>query len=163
MAAPDPDVPKVHAAAITQAPTGDLLTVYYGGTSEGAANQALYLSRLATGKQTWSKPEVVVDEPGKADGNPVLWSDGKRVYLFLRRHRGARLGSRPPSGSRPHETAAAHGASPPSSAPSGAGVVGTQPDPHVERRGAAAHLRRGELQLRLLRLQPGPEHVEGVP
>ncbi|MEV0996012.1 sialidase family protein [Nonomuraea sp. NPDC050202] len=82
VAAPDPNVPKVHAAAVTQAPTGDMLTVYYGGTSEGAANQALYLSRLATGKKSWSKPEVVVDEPGKADGNPVLWSDGKRVYLF---------------------------------------------------------------------------------
>ncbi|TYB52371.1 hypothetical protein FXF51_51550 [Nonomuraea sp. PA05] len=83
VAAPDPNVPKVHAAAITQAPTGDMLTVYYGGTSEGAANQALYLSRLEAGKKTWSKPEVVFDEPGKADGNPVLWSDGKRVYLFF--------------------------------------------------------------------------------
>ncbi|MEW1843613.1 sialidase family protein [Nonomuraea angiospora] len=83
VAAPDPNVPKVHAAAIAQAPTGDILTVYYGGTSEGAPNQALYLSRLAVGKKTWSKPEVVFDEPGKADGNPVLWSDGKRLYLFF--------------------------------------------------------------------------------
>ncbi|MEV5499904.1 sialidase family protein [Nonomuraea fuscirosea] len=83
VAAPDPDVPKVHAAAVTQAPTGDLLTVYYGGASEGAADQALYLSRLEPGKKTWSKPEVVFDEAGKADGNPVLWSDGERVYLFF--------------------------------------------------------------------------------
>ncbi|MEQ4719531.1 sialidase family protein [Nonomuraea sp. B19D2] len=83
VAAPDPNVPKVHAAAIAQAPTGDILTVYYGGTSEGASNQALYLSRLAVGKRTWSTPEVVFDEPGKADGNPVLWSDGKRLYLFF--------------------------------------------------------------------------------
>lgn len=83
VAAPDPNVPKVHAAAIAQAPQGDMLTVYYGGTSEGAANQALYMSRLAAGQKTWSKPEVVYDEAGKADGNPVLWSDGKRVYLFF--------------------------------------------------------------------------------
>ncbi|MEV4172903.1 sialidase family protein [Nonomuraea sp. NPDC049709] len=83
VAAPDPDVPKVHAAAVAQAPQGDLLTVYYGGTSEGAPNQALYLSRLAAGQRTWSEPEVVFDEPGKADGNPVLWSDGKRLHLFF--------------------------------------------------------------------------------
>ncbi|MFC5828219.1 sialidase family protein [Nonomuraea insulae] len=83
VAAPDPNVPKVHAAAIAQAPQGDMLTVYYGGASEGAPDQALYMSRLAAGKKTWSKPEVVFDEPGKADGNPVLWSDGKRLYLFF--------------------------------------------------------------------------------
>ncbi|MEV4798370.1 sialidase family protein [Nonomuraea sp. NPDC049421] len=83
VAPPDPDVPKVHAAAVAQAPQGDILTVYYGGTTEGAPDQALYLSRLAAGKHTWSKPEVVFDEPGKADGNPVLWSDGKRLYLFF--------------------------------------------------------------------------------
>ncbi|MGP3960687.1 sialidase family protein [Nonomuraea sp. 3N208] len=83
VAPPDPAVRRVHSATLAQAPQGDLLTVYYGGTNEGASDQALYLSRLAAGKRTWSKPEVVFDEPGKADGNPVLWSDGKRVYLFF--------------------------------------------------------------------------------
>ncbi|KAB8196002.1 hypothetical protein FH608_011060 [Nonomuraea phyllanthi] len=83
VAAPDPDVPKVHAAGIAQAPNGDMLTVYYGGEREGALDQALYMSRLAVGKKTWSAPEVVFDEPEKADGNPVLWSDGNRLYLFF--------------------------------------------------------------------------------
>lgn len=83
VAAPDPAVRRVHSASLGQAPNGDLLTVYYGGTNEGSADQALYLSRLAAGKRTWSKPEVVFDEAGKADGNPILWSDGKRLYLFF--------------------------------------------------------------------------------
>ncbi|WP_171074377.1 sialidase family protein [Nonomuraea basaltis] len=83
VAAPDPAVRRVHSASLAQAPQGDLLTVYYGGTNEGSSDQALYLSRLAAGKRTWSKPEVVFDEPGKADGNPILWSDGKRLYLFF--------------------------------------------------------------------------------
>lgn len=74
---------RVHAATVAEAPGGDILTVFYGGYNEGSADQALYISRLGRGKHTWSAPEVVFDEPGKADGNPVLWSDGKRLYLFF--------------------------------------------------------------------------------
>ncbi|QDP97083.1 hypothetical protein FOE78_15145 [Microlunatus elymi] len=80
-----PDITKwrVHAGTLAQAPNGDLLYAFYGGKSEGSADQNLYLSRLPKGESTWQKPQLLFDEPGKADGNPILWTDGKVVHAFF--------------------------------------------------------------------------------
>jgi predicted neuraminidase len=74
---------RVHASTLTEAPNGDLLLAFFGGTSEGASNQNLYMARLPHGSRTWGKPQLLFDEPGKADGNPVLWTDGSTVRLFF--------------------------------------------------------------------------------
>jgi predicted neuraminidase len=80
---PDATKWRVHASTMTEAPNGDLLFAFFGGTSEGAPNQNIYMARLPHGAKTWEKPQLLFDEPGKADGNPVLWTDGSTVRLFF--------------------------------------------------------------------------------
>jgi predicted neuraminidase len=81
----DPDFPGVHVAGLEEAPNGDLLYIFYAGSREGADDVKTYMSRLAVGSDTWTKPEVVFDEPNQPDGNAVLWTDddnGKVHLLF---------------------------------------------------------------------------------
>lgn len=81
----DADFPGVHVATLEQAPGGDLLYAFYAGSREGADDVRTYLSRLETGSRRWSEPEVVFDEPGRPDGNAVLWTDDEngRVHLLF--------------------------------------------------------------------------------
>jgi len=73
--------PRSHASTIVQANNGDILVAWYAGDYEGAANQAIFLSRLTDGK--WSPPLKVVDTPGKPDGNPVLFKKKTgEIYLY---------------------------------------------------------------------------------
>jgi len=74
---------RVHAGTLAEAPNGDLLYAFYGGRSEGSADQNLYISRMPRGASTWGQPTLLFDEPGKADGNPVLWTDGDTVHAFF--------------------------------------------------------------------------------
>lgn len=75
---------SVHGSAICNLPSGDLLAVWYGGTREGAADVALYTSRLAAGRREWSQPTMVVDRAVAATeldravkkvGNAVVFPD----------------------------------------------------------------------------------------
>lgn len=51
----------VHSSTVCDLPGGELLAVWYGGTREGAADVAIYSSRLAVGAREWSAPGVIVD------------------------------------------------------------------------------------------------------
>ncbi len=83
---------QVHAASITATTTGDLLAVWYGGSREGAKDVALYEARLAPGKASWSKPQLLIGRIETAAalhryikkiGNPVIARDPKgRLWLF---------------------------------------------------------------------------------
>jgi predicted neuraminidase len=81
----NPDHPGVHVAALAEAPNGDLLYTFYGGSAEGERDVRTFLSRLSVGAEGWTTPTVVFDEPGKPDGNAVLWTDRRhgRVYLLF--------------------------------------------------------------------------------
>jgi predicted neuraminidase len=52
---------SVHSSALCALPSGDLLSVWYGGSREGAADVALFTSRLPAGAREWTAPVVVVD------------------------------------------------------------------------------------------------------
>jgi predicted neuraminidase len=75
--------PSCHASTLVELPDGGLLAAWFAGSEEGAPDVAELGARLAPGASEWSKSQVLVDTPGKADGNPVLHVDRKgRVWIF---------------------------------------------------------------------------------
>jgi predicted neuraminidase len=84
-----PGVPVHHCSSIAEAPNGDLLVSWYGGSYESSDDQVIFLSRRPKGSHDWSKREVLVRSPGKPPGNAVLFADGrKRVWLVWGRMEG---------------------------------------------------------------------------
>ena len=74
--------PVHHCSTITEAPNGDLLVSWYGGSYESSDDQVLFLSRRKKGTRVWSKPEIIVRSPGKPPGNAVLFTAPNRhVWL----------------------------------------------------------------------------------
>lgn len=77
-----PGYPVHHCSSITEAPNGDLLVTWYGGSYESADDQVLFISRRPKGARAWSKPEVLVESPGHPPGNAVLFTDRRnRIWL----------------------------------------------------------------------------------
>jgi len=71
-----------HGATIACLPDGRLIAAWYAGAYETAPDQAILMSWWAP-DGSWTLPSVVVDTPGHADGNPVLWVDEQGVlWLF---------------------------------------------------------------------------------
>ncbi len=78
-----PDRPSCHASTLVELPDGELLAAWFAGTEEGAPDTAEVGARLAPNATRWSAPSVLVDTPGKSDGNPVLHVDRQgRVWIF---------------------------------------------------------------------------------
>jgi predicted neuraminidase len=88
---PPQHVAAVHSSAICALPSGDLLAVWYGGSREGAADVALFTSRLAPAAREWTPPVMVVDRALAESelarsvrklGNAVVFPDGHgRVWM----------------------------------------------------------------------------------
>jgi predicted neuraminidase len=77
-----PGYPVHHCSSITEAPNGDLLISWYGGSYESSDDQVLFLSRRKRGARFWSKPEIIVRSPGKPPGNAVLFTaKDNRIWL----------------------------------------------------------------------------------
>jgi len=77
-----PSYPVHHCSSITEAPNGDLLVSWYGGSYESSDDQVLFLSRRKKGARAWSKPEILVSTPGTPPGNAILFTDkANRVWL----------------------------------------------------------------------------------
>lgn len=75
---------SAHSSTVCVLPSGDLLTVWYGGSREGGTDVALYTARLANGSDHWSVPERTVDRAMaeheldrmvKKVGNAVIFPD----------------------------------------------------------------------------------------
>jgi len=78
-----PKFPSCHASTLVELPNGEILAAWFAGTEEGAPDTAEVGARLAPGAALWSTPAVLVDTPGKADGNSVLHLDRRgRVWIF---------------------------------------------------------------------------------
>jgi len=79
--------PMAHASTLTELANGDLLCAFYAGAYETALDQAIFIARAQKrpdGRWTWTKPRKVIDTPGKADGNPVLFTSPEGVvWLFF--------------------------------------------------------------------------------
>jgi len=72
--------PFSHCASIYEKRDGNILVVWYSGKYETSPDQAILISEFDG--ENWSKPQIVVDTPNKADGNPVLFEWKDRLYLF---------------------------------------------------------------------------------
>lgn len=71
-----------HSPAITALPNGDLLAAWFSYEGPHELNgSAIYMSRLSAGENLWQEPWMHIDRP-EGDGNPVLYSEGDRVFLF---------------------------------------------------------------------------------
>ncbi len=66
--------PSAHAASAVALPDGRLIASWFAGSREGAPDAAIWSSEFDG--HDWSQAGVLVDSPGCADGNSVLWLDG---------------------------------------------------------------------------------------
>ncbi len=74
---------QCHASTLSQAPNGDLLCAWFGGTHENNPDVSIWLSRFSDG--AWQTPEKVAKVAETAHWNPVLFYDeDKTVYLFFK-------------------------------------------------------------------------------
>ncbi len=72
-----------HASAVCELTDGNILLVYYSGSAEYGSDTALYATVLDRQRNLWTRPRIIADATGEAEGNPVLWTapDG-RIWLF---------------------------------------------------------------------------------
>ncbi|MBI4582088.1 MAG: exo-alpha-sialidase [Planctomycetes bacterium] len=71
-----------HAATVAAFPDGELLAAWYSydGPHE-LTGAAIYMARHRPGEPQWGAPWLHVDRP-EGDGNPVLYHEQDRVWLF---------------------------------------------------------------------------------
>ncbi|MBI5091620.1 MAG: exo-alpha-sialidase [Candidatus Hydrogenedentes bacterium] len=80
-----------HCSTIAEAPNGDLLCLWYGGSFESADDQALFLSRLKKGERFWSTPKPLIQNPDMPPGNAIIFRDPKdRLWIIWGRMEGSR-------------------------------------------------------------------------
>lgn len=89
---PKGHTPSAHSSTICSLPSGDLFVVWYGGSREGAADVALFASRLAAGAAQWAVPVKVVDRALaeseldrriKKVGNAVVFPDAAGTLWMI--------------------------------------------------------------------------------
>ena len=62
-----------HCSTVAEAPNGDILCLWYGGSYESSEDQALYMARLPKGEDGWDTPERLIFDPDVPPGNAVLF------------------------------------------------------------------------------------------
>jgi len=62
-----------HAADLLETKDGDLLCVWFAGSSEGYADISIVGSRLKAGENQWSAPVKLSDDPIRSEQNPSLF------------------------------------------------------------------------------------------
>jgi predicted neuraminidase len=60
-----------HASTLVETKNGDLLAAWFGGSTEGNPDVAIWMSRNSC--NAWSSPRLLASEPGAATYNPVLF------------------------------------------------------------------------------------------
>ncbi|NIA12774.1 MAG: hypothetical protein GWP08_01745 [Nitrospiraceae bacterium] len=75
--------PFSHGSTIVAFPDGRLFCAWYAGSREKGDDVIIAGGELSAGATSWSEPRVLVDTPGKSEGNPVLFlgEDGV-LWLF---------------------------------------------------------------------------------
>ena len=80
-----PDVPGLykHASSACELASGEVLLVYYSGSGEYGNDTAIFGTQLDRSTGDWSRPRIIADAGGKAEGNPALWrSPDGDIWLF---------------------------------------------------------------------------------
>ncbi len=79
-----------HCATVAEAPNGDILALWYGGSYESAEDQALYMARFERGAAAWTPPERVLVNHGQPPGNAVVFQGpDARMYIIWGRMEGS--------------------------------------------------------------------------
>jgi BNR repeat protein/AhpC/TSA family protein len=78
-----PDAVAHHCSTLTQAPNGDLLCLWYGGSYESADDQVLFLSRRTAGEREWTRPVAMLKNRRMPPGNAVIFVDGRRRVQII--------------------------------------------------------------------------------
>lgn len=81
-----------HCSTLTEAPNGDLLCLWYGGSYEASDDQKLFMARRKKGHRTWEKPEAIAGNSIKPAGNAIIFTDGS---VHIRVLWGRKEGDRP--------------------------------------------------------------------
>jgi predicted neuraminidase len=80
-----------HCSVICQAPSGDLLCLWYGGTYESADDQTLFLARRKAGQRAWEAPQSLLQNAAQPPGNGVIFpSADDRLWIVWARMEGTR-------------------------------------------------------------------------
>lgn len=76
-----------HCSTLAEAPNGDLVCVWFGGSFECADDQALFIARRKRGERNWTTPEVLTrGAPLRPPGNAVvLRANPSRLMVFYDR------------------------------------------------------------------------------
>jgi predicted neuraminidase/peroxiredoxin len=72
-----PGAPAHHCSTLAEAPNGDLLCVWYGGSYESSDDQSLFIARRRKGEGRWDLPQVLIQ--GSAPhppGNAIIFRLG---------------------------------------------------------------------------------------
>ncbi|KAK3280684.1 hypothetical protein CYMTET_11491 [Cymbomonas tetramitiformis] len=79
-----------HASTVVETPQRSLLVAWFGGSSEGAADVAIWSARKEVGESGWSAPRQVAKVSDEAHWNPVLFytSDSERLWLHFKAAQG---------------------------------------------------------------------------
>lgn len=86
-----PGAPVHHCPSLAEAPNGDLLCTWYGGSYESAEDQVIYIARQPKGSRDWTTPEVLVENPAQPPGNAVVFrGPADTLYLVWGRMEGSR-------------------------------------------------------------------------
>jgi predicted neuraminidase len=79
-----------HAANLAVLPDDSLASVWFSGTQEGVADISIWFSRLDSGRQIWSDPVQLSDDPARSEQNPILYvhDSGDIWLLWTSQHAG---------------------------------------------------------------------------
>ncbi len=75
--------PQNHASNLLELSNGDLLCTWFSGTQEGVSDISIYFSRLDHGKDAWSVPVKLSDDPTRSEQNPLLFEAPNGVLWLL--------------------------------------------------------------------------------
>ena len=72
-----------HCSTVAEAPNGDILCLWYGGSYESSEDQALYLARQRRGEVAWEEPQRLLFDPNLPPGNAVLFQGPDRRLWII--------------------------------------------------------------------------------
>ncbi|KAJ5586453.1 hypothetical protein N7450_006240 [Penicillium hetheringtonii] len=82
---------QCHASNLLLLPNGDLLCAWFGGSIEGRPDICIYMSRLPSGKNTWTNAVKMTHDHTRSEQNPVLFrvpSTGEIRLLYTSQNAG---------------------------------------------------------------------------
>ena len=77
------ECPQNHASNLLELSNGDLLCTWFSGTQEGISDISIFMSRLDTGSDTWTRPVKMSNDPSRSEQNPVFFEAPNGILWLL--------------------------------------------------------------------------------